>query len=76
MSFLLRYTFYMNKQVKRLWLDALKSRKYPQGKGRLKRGDSFCCLGVLCELSILHHNTSSTLGRSCKPKRKRVQIQQ
>ena len=70
----------MNKQVKKLWLDALKSGKYAQGKGRLRKRlssgrrfeellcslawdagklDSYCCFGVLCDLSINHHNSSS-----------------
>ena len=53
----------MNKEVKKLWLDALKSRKYAQGKGRLRKtslgSDCFCCLGVLCDLSISNHNAAS-----------------
>ena len=54
----------MNKKVKKIWLVALKSGKYTQAKGRLRRRtwmgeDSFCCLGVLCDLSITHLNTSS-----------------
>ena len=57
----------MNKQVKKLWMDALKSGKYEQGKGRLRRNmlgaqDRYCCLGVLCDLSISHQNTSSCWG--------------
>lgn len=34
------------------WLDALRSGKYRQGRDVLKSsGDSYCCLGVACELS-------------------------
>lgn len=40
----------MFKRVKKLWLDALRSGEYNKGKGTLKRGDKFCCLGVLTDL--------------------------
>ena len=40
----------MNKRVKKLWVKALKSEKYRQGVERLKMGNFFCCLGVLCDL--------------------------
>lgn len=30
------------------WIDALLSGEFKQGKGRLRTGDSFCCLGVAC----------------------------
>lgn len=40
----------MVKKVKKLWLEALKSEKYKQGRGALKKKDRFCCLGVLCDL--------------------------
>lgn len=33
-----------------LWLAALRSGEYKQGKGHLCRDDSYCCLGVLCEV--------------------------
>ena len=37
--------------VKTKWLDALRSGKYKQGRGILRRPDgSFCCLGVLCDI--------------------------
>lgn len=33
------------------WVDALRSGKYKQGRGRLRSlDDKFCCLGVLCDL--------------------------
>jgi len=41
----------MNKQIKKKWIKALRSGKYEQGEERLKTGNSFCCLGVLCDLS-------------------------
>ncbi len=46
----------MNKELKKKWLKALRSGKYKQGKGALKREINqkkecaFCCLGVLCDI--------------------------
>jgi hypothetical protein len=46
----------MNKRIKKLWVEALRSGKYKQGTGQLRRLDedtgemTFCCLGVLCNL--------------------------
>lgn len=37
----------------KLWIDALRSGKYKQGKGYLnKENKEFCCLGVACENAI------------------------
>ena len=36
-----------------VWVNALRSGKYQQGKKRLKTDDQFCCLGVLCDISGL-----------------------
>lgn len=36
--------------VKARWVAALRSGEYTQTQGALRRGDSFCCLGVLCDL--------------------------
>lgn len=46
----------MNKRIKKLWVNALRSGKYKQGTGQLRRDDPkdgsvHCCLGVLCELA-------------------------
>jgi hypothetical protein len=55
----------MNPTIKKQWLEALRSGKYQQGKGRLRMKhsgvDRFCCLGVLCDLLepagwVLHPN--------------------
>lgn len=44
-------TYKLNPQIKKLWIKALKSRKYKQGKGALCNiNNEFCCLGVLCDL--------------------------
>lgn len=32
-----------------LWIEALRSKKYPQIKGNLRKQNGFCCLGVLCD---------------------------
>lgn len=47
----------MNPNVKKLWLEALRSGEYTQAQGALcERNDdgsfSFCCLGVLCNLYL------------------------
>ena len=41
----------MKPEIKKLWVDALRSGDYIQGRGGL-RGEcnDFCCLGVLCDL--------------------------
>lgn len=41
----------MNNNAKK-WVEALRSGEYKQGKGALRNGDQFCCLGVACELAI------------------------
>lgn len=44
----------MNKRVKTRWVKALRSGKYKQGRHSLRNveGDTFCCLGVLCDLAV------------------------
>jgi len=42
----------MNKEIKARWIKALRSGDYKQGRDRLKRNDTYCCLGVLCDLSV------------------------
>lgn len=46
----------MEKELKEKWVKALESGNYKQCTGRLKRPvvvgvDSYCCLGLLCELA-------------------------
>jgi hypothetical protein len=52
----------MNPKVKRLWINALESGDYVQGKNYLKQtisgGFSYCCLGVLCDLYDKHSGKS------------------
>lgn len=40
----------MRKEIKDRWVEALRSGEYQQGQKTLKHGESFCCLGVLCDL--------------------------
>jgi hypothetical protein len=46
----------MNPDIKKRWLDALRSGKFKQGREALRSnhgGDTrHCCLGVLCELAV------------------------
>jgi len=42
----------MKPEIKKLWTDALRSGEYRQTQLLLHCGDSFCCLGVLCDLAI------------------------
>jgi hypothetical protein len=46
----------MKDNIKKLWVKALRSGEYKQGKGALvvkgKQCDSFCCLGVLTDLYV------------------------
>lgn len=42
----------MNKEIKQLWVAALRSGEYQQGYGYLNRNGDFCCLGVLCDLAV------------------------
>lgn len=45
----------MNEQVKKQWIEALRSGAYKQGEGTLRRNDQYCCLGVLCDLYDKEH---------------------
>lgn len=41
----------MKKRIKKLWVEALRSGEFGQGGGGLRPSkDSYCCLGVLCDL--------------------------
>ncbi len=41
----------LNKELVTKWVEALRSGKYKQTKGSLHKGDAFCCLGVLCDIT-------------------------
>jgi hypothetical protein len=43
----------LDPEVKAAWLQALRSGEYEQGTEMLRtRNDTYCCLGVLCELAV------------------------
>jgi hypothetical protein len=39
----------MDAEIKRKWLEALRSGKYAQGRNALLHEGKYCCLGVLCD---------------------------
>lgn len=39
-----------DKEIKAKWVAALRSGEFKQGKHYLHKGETFCCLGVLCEI--------------------------
>jgi hypothetical protein len=41
----------MNQRIKKLWIDALRSGDFPQGRGKLKNDKGYCCLGVLEQIA-------------------------
>lgn len=47
----------MNEEIKKRWVAALRSGEYKQGQMVLHNvcNDSYCCLGVLCELYCKEH---------------------
>lgn len=50
----------MRPEIKELWVEALKSGRYSQARNTLRRGDSFCCLGVLCDLYLNHSKDTNS----------------
>ena len=42
----------MQSDLKQKWIEALRSGKYEQGQMFLNRSNTYCCLGVLCEISV------------------------
>lgn len=60
----------MNEKYKMLWVDALRSGKYQQGKNGLhqlidysdRSGGYYCCLGVLCDVAKIKGEINLALG--------------
>lgn len=57
----------MRAEIKKLWVETLRSGDYAQGTGRLRvisdRSEvQYCCLGVLCELHRLYADKSDGPG--------------
>jgi hypothetical protein len=42
----------MKPEIKQAWVAALRSGDYVQGRTALRYSDSYCCLGVLCDLAV------------------------
>ena len=40
----------MDAEIKRKWVEALRSGKYSQCRDALRKESDYCCLGVLCDL--------------------------
>jgi hypothetical protein len=57
----------MKPKIKSLWLQALRSGDYQQGRSYLRTGDGFCCLGVLCDLAVKAGVTSWDAPRGPRP---------
>jgi hypothetical protein len=57
----------MNPEIKKKWVDALRSGKYKQGRDGLhdRLNNTFCCLGVLCDVEGLEsvHDPESRWAR-------------
>lgn len=41
----------MDAEIKARWIEALRSGQYEQAQGALRIDDTFCCLGVLCDVA-------------------------
>lgn len=48
----------MDAEIKRKWIKALRSGTYKQGRNQLRKGDAYCCLGVLCDVTTGTFNYS------------------
>lgn len=49
------------------WIEALESGEYKQGKGQLRDGDQYCCLGVACDVYDKATDQSGESGWINKP---------
>jgi hypothetical protein len=45
----------MKRSIARKWAKALESGEYKQCTGKMRKGDKFCALGVLCNLHAQEH---------------------
>lgn len=41
----------LSEALKAKWIAALRSEKFKQARGKLKDGQAYCCLGVLCKVA-------------------------
>jgi len=54
----------LDKEIKKAWIEALRSGKYKQGRMCLKRDNEYCCLGVLCEINNKLEEFGCLIGTS------------
>lgn len=57
----------MKPEIIAMWVDALRSGKYPQTQSTLCDGTGYCCLGVLCDLYIKSNPEANSLWAECHP---------
>lgn len=56
----------LDKDIKKAWVEALRSGKYEQGEDYLKKDNCYCCLGVLCEINHKLDEDGYIIGGSNK----------
>ena len=54
----------MNEEIKKKWVGALRSGEYKQGRSILynREDNTFCCLGVLCDLAVKEGIVTTIVG--------------
>ena len=57
------YIISMLNENAREWIKALRSEKYNKGNGSLRVGDSFCVLGIACDIYAKSHKIIWILDR-------------
>ncbi len=50
----------MNRDAIQKWIDALRSGEYKQCQGQLRKGNSFCATGVLCDVHSKEFNSKAS----------------
>lgn len=58
----------MNQEIKKLWVNALRSGNYRQGKYMLHNisENAYCCLGVLCDIALKNIQIKTVIVESKK----------
>ena len=57
----------ITKKARKLWVEALRSGKYKQGRMALRVDDRYCCLGVAVDLAIKNDIIKGRWKRSTDP---------
>ena len=60
----MKYTKEEQKQNRAELVKALRSGEYQQTRNQLRKDDSFCCLGVACDISGLGNWSESVYGKT------------